>query len=259
MLRPADAALNISDASGIAIGGGGGTTLWFAPGKGVLLTNCTDTTVHTFTLDYKPLPFVFGTVTATTASTTTVQLDPSSLTFEVFQKEYPPHDTWPPVTVFDADTSDRLKGLCSWGKAAPATLISGSSYSIACPGTGLKHGDIVVAATRVGFTVALSYTARVTMRDIVIHAAGNMALTEFQGDGGNVYSNISLVPRDKSRPLGSNADGFHRSACPHPPTSTHRFALSPPCPYVCLKPLSAIVACTARAWCTAPRCRASRC
>jgi hypothetical protein len=176
----------------------------------VLLTNCTDTTFHTLTLDYKPLPYVYGTVTATTTKTTTVLLDASSMTFEVFKTKYPPHDTWPPVTVFDSHTSERLKGLCSWGKEAPATVISGRTYSIACPGTGLKNGDIVVAATRVGFTIALSYTARVTVRDIIVHAAGNMALTEFQGHGGNLYSNISLVPRDQSRPLGSNADGFHR-------------------------------------------------
>ena len=34
---------------------------------------------------------------------------------------------------------------------------------------------------------------------------------EFLGDGGNVYINVSVVPRSARMPLASNADGFHSS------------------------------------------------
>ena len=66
--------------------------------------------------------------------------------------------------------------------------------------------------------MTLSYTSNITLRDVIIHAAGNMAITEFQGDGGNRYQNVSLVPRGPSTPLGSNADGFHSSGMRQGPT-----------------------------------------
>ena len=83
---------------------------------------------------------------------------------------------------------------------------------------GLVAGDTITAATRTGFTVTLSYTTRVALENVVIHAAGNMAITEFQGGGGNTYTNVSLVPRSADRPLASNADGFHSSGMRLGPT-----------------------------------------
>ena len=193
------------------------TTLYFAPGVGVKIENSSDIVVDTLSIDYHPLPYVFGSVKATTSHNTTVVLDPRSLTFETFVAQYPPHDTWPPITAFDKQSADRKKGLCSWGQAPAATRIASREYVLACNGDGLAPGDLVVAATRVGYTLALSYTARVVVRNIVIYAAGNMAITEFQGEGGNAYENVSLIPRDASRPLSSNADGFHSSGMAHGP------------------------------------------
>ena len=206
------ASLNISGASSFTLlGNAKGTVLYFTPGVGVKVENCSDVVVRALTIDYDPLPYVFGAVKATTAHSTTVVLDARSITFEQLIKDYPPHDTWPPVTVFDGRSAERKMGLCGWGRAPAATRIAPREYAIACGGDGVALGDVVVAATRVGFTLALSYTSRVTVRDVTIHAAGNMAITEFQGDGGNVYANVSLVPRDATRPLASNADGFHSS------------------------------------------------
>ena len=78
--------------------------------------------------------------------------------------------------------------------------------------------DIWLLNKQVGYTVTLSYTSNITLRDIIIHAAGNMAITEFQGGGGNRYQNVSLEPRGPSTPLGSNADGFHSSGMRRGPT-----------------------------------------
>ena len=206
------ASLNISGASQFTLlGAPNGTVLYFTPGVGVKIEHSTGIIIRALTIDYDPLPYVFGAVKATTSNSTTVRLDPRSLTFEQLIADYPPHDTWPPITAFDGQSAKRRKGLCAWGRAPAATRIAPREYSLACSGDGVDLGDIVVAATRVGFTLALSYTSRVTVRDVTIHAAGNMAITEFQGGGGNVYANVSLVPRDATRPLASNADGFHSS------------------------------------------------
>jgi|EP01047_Picozoa_sp_COSAG01_P030340 hypothetical protein len=45
-----------------------------------------------------------------------------------------------------------------------------------------------------------------------------MAITEFQGGGGNQYINVSLTPRSPATPLASNADGFHSSGMRRGPT-----------------------------------------
>ena len=48
-------------------------------------------------------------------------------------------------------------------------------------------GDVFGAAPRVGITLSLTGCARVVVRGGRILSAGYMAVTEFQGDGGNVY------------------------------------------------------------------------
>ena len=122
------------------------------------------------------------------------------MTFETLLHRYPPHDTWPPATAYAKDTVHYKQPVCSWGKPPPAVALGGRQYALQCPGKGLRVGDVVCVPTRVGYTVALSFTAAVEIRDVTVHAAGNMAITEFQGDGGNVYTNISLVPRGSRSP-----------------------------------------------------------
>lgn len=60
--------------------------------------------------------------------------------------------------------------------------------------------------------------ATIWMQGVSIYSAGNMAITEFQGGGGNHYNNVFLVPRGPTTPLASNADGFHSSGMRHGPT-----------------------------------------
>ena len=122
------------------------------------------------------------------------------------------------MTAFAKGTTTFKRGVGNWGVAPSATRLAGRDYSLPYSGQGLVPGDVIVAATRVGYTVTLSYTARIVLRNVDIHAASNMAITEFQGDGGNRYERVSLVPRDASRPLASNADGFHSSGLRNGPT-----------------------------------------
>ena len=212
-----DASLNISGAASISIDGGN-STLYFAPGAGVMLESCTGVALRNLAIDYVPLPYVHGTVTAANASTTTVRLDDASLTFEALLQQYPPHDIWPPPSAFDGATGDYRGTVCRWGAPAPAREIAPREYAVACGGAAARVGDVFVAATRVGVTLSLSRTAAVTVTDVTIHAAGYMAITEFLGGGGNVYERVRLVPRNASRPLASNADGFHSSGMRAGPT-----------------------------------------
>lgn len=210
-----DSPFLINGASDFAIGGSGTTptTLIFGPSFGVSIENGTRVALHDVVIDYSPLPYVYAVITAAAAKTLNVTLAPSSLTFEDFIATYPPHDIWPPVSVFDGATSDLVRPVCSWGRPAPATHITGRDYVIACGdgGGAVKPGDVLVAPTRVGFTLTLSRTAACTVTDVTLYAASSMAVTEFLGDGGNVYTRLRIVPRNSSRPLASNADGFHSS------------------------------------------------
>jgi hypothetical protein len=211
-----DSPLTVTAASAISLGGasGGGTptTLFFGPGFGILLANSTNVTLHDVVIDYFPLPHVFGAVLTANETRVTMQLDPASMTFSDLETRYPPHDTWPPVSGFASTTGDLVAEVCRWGHPPPATPLGGGAYSLGCHGgANLVAGDTIVAATRVGFTLALVWTANVVVRDVTLHAASYMAVVEFQGDGGNVYERLSIVPRNTTRVLASNADGFHSS------------------------------------------------
>eukprot|EP00756_Hemistasia_phaeocysticola_P051101 Hpha_TRINITY_DN26281_c0_g1::TRINITY_DN26281_c0_g1_i1::g.184849::m.184849 len=216
-----DASFNISHATGLVVGGGATTTLVFRIGVGVLIVNSSNVTLHSVAVDYSPLPYVHATVTAPVAAgdvNLTVKLGAGSITPELFVADFTPHDTWPPVTAYAGGTLDLRAYVGRWGMPPEFTPVAGTpgGYTLNCHASNacdpsISVGDVVVAPTRVGFTVALSYTADVTLRDVVIYAAGNMAVTEFQGSGNNRYINVSLVPRGASQPLASNADGFHSS------------------------------------------------
>ncbi len=150
------AAFNITGANGLQISGDGSTTLVFSPGAGVKIENSTSSTLHTVQVDYSPMPYVHGTVLVTPAAGTKVvrvRLDPESLTFEVFNSQYQPHDTWPPSVAFAKGTTTYKQGIGGWGAPAHATRVSGRDYDLSGSVKGLVAGDVVVAPTRVGFTV----------------------------------------------------------------------------------------------------------
>jgi hypothetical protein len=159
------------------------------------------------------------------ANTTRLQLAKASLSFETLIREYSPHDTWPPVVGYDATSGSFKQWIGQWGHAPDAMPYPSESaghdgareYVLKGKNSKLAAGDTIVAPTRVGYTVTLSWTQNITLRDVVIHAAGNMAITEFQGSGGNRYDNVSLQPRGPTTPLSSNADGFHSSGMRHGP------------------------------------------
>jgi len=76
------------------------------------------------TIDYDPPPFVYGLITSligkpTEASpevTVTITLAEKSTTPEDFVAQYPSHDLWPPIVVFDAKTRAMRCRPCGWGQ-----------------------------------------------------------------------------------------------------------------------------------------------
>jgi hypothetical protein len=213
---------NVSRAAGIAIGGASNATvLVFEPGYGMAVSDVRASTLHDFSIDYTPLPYVFAPVVSVNETAFVVELDAASLTFEELVARFPPHDNWPAPAVFRAGAL--VRSVCGWGAKVPATPLAGSprKYHIACHGQGAAPGDVFVAATRVGITLSLSRCAAVTVRDVHVRAAGYMAVTEFQGDGGNVYERVRVVAPSAARPLASNADGFHSSGARAGPRLDH--------------------------------------
>ena len=215
-----DSPFEITNATSLIIGGSNSDTpptLWFGPGFGVAIQYGQGVVFKNVIIDYDPIPYVFGAVINATRISFTMKLHPSSLTFEEFIATYPPHDIWPPVGAFDPVSMDHLGSVCPWGQPAPARRLSDGVYELACDGKYVNPGDVVTAPTRVGFTLTLTSCRNVTSINITIHASGNMAITEFQGDGPNTYDHVRLVPRAAWRPLASNADGFHSSGLRHGP------------------------------------------
>lgn len=214
---------NITNPGVMTISGFPSTILIFEPGSGVNITDARNTTLSNFSIDYDPLPFVFGPIIAVNKSSFVIELDPLSLTFNDLKTLYPPHDIWPSPAIFSAYTGDLISPVCGWGSPTPATpLENPRAFSIACSGKNVPlNGSIFAAATRIGITLSLSRCANVVVRDINILAAGYMAITEFQGGGANYYQRVTVAPPSLDRPLGSNADGFHSSGTAIGPTLDH--------------------------------------
>lgn len=95
-----------------------------------------------------------------------------------------------------------------------------------------RAGDKVTVVIRKGYTWLLHNCSGVVTRDIRIHTASFMAVTEFNGHGGNVYHNVQVVRRTVTGPeercglngrrlclatVAANADVFHSSGCQRGP------------------------------------------
>lgn len=97
-------------------------------------------------------------------------------------------------------------------------------------------GDKVTAHIRMGYTLHILNSTRITTRHSAIHGAPGFAITEYDGPGEHAYSNVSVGRRrgasrealcGKSNPTGgrlclglisSNNDALHSSGCRTGPT-----------------------------------------
>ena len=186
--------------------------LWF--------DGCTDVTLRGLTIDYDPLPFTQGRITA-------MAEDKSWLEFEVAEG-YPLHGLGGPFQIYDPSSGSLRRGDGRWneeieslgsgrfrvGKARP--------YRFDPAEDGERIGDILVAKSRHGkpgspHAVELRGCKGMRLEDVTVHASPSFGFLERHCDG-STYLRCKVdrraaaddpVRRALPRMRSLNADAFH--------------------------------------------------
>ena len=195
-----------------------GVTLVFKPGQSFTLKDCENVEVSGLTVDYDPVPFTQGTITA-------INPAQDALTMTV-EEGYPP----PPgdsagkpgpvlFFVYDPETSEPRP--LSTESVREITSLGGAQYrlsgftngflmeSIGQPG-GARVGDRITLKRRAGSAVVVEDGARVKLSAVTVFTSPGYAFFEVGGEGGNHYDKCRIVRKPgTTRLLTTAADGFH--------------------------------------------------
>lgn len=187
----------------------------------VTIENCTNLTLRGMTIDYDPLPFTQGRITA-------LAPDKSWLEFELFDG-YPDDTLVIRIEIFDQITDELKRGTYSSWK--PFDYLGSRRYRVAKaegysfdPAVDLEEiGDILVtnhdyAPSGQGtHAIVTSHSSGVVLENITIYASNCFSYYENNCDG-TIYRNCSinrrlleqdLRPRGYKRLRSGNADAFH--------------------------------------------------
>ncbi|MEX1047921.1 MAG: right-handed parallel beta-helix repeat-containing protein [Akkermansiaceae bacterium] len=183
-------------------------------------SQCTNVTLRGLTIDYDPLPFTQGSITA-------MAPDKSWTEFEV-ATAYPENEFKRRVQIYDPATGDLRRGDADWNKTIEA--LGGHRYRIRkADGYRFQEakdteqvGDILVTNNRFpagagGHAVVLTGCENVRLEDITLYASPCFGFLE-RDCTGSTYLRCKIdrrdpvddpVKRDQPRMRSLNADAFH--------------------------------------------------
>ena len=188
--------------------------------RAITIENCTNLTLRGLTIDYDPLPFTQGKITA-------MAPDKSWLEFELFEGY--PEDLDMRIEIFDQTTNELKRStLFNW---QPFESLGNRRYRVAKPegykfdpGIDLEElGDILVTNNsnapggQIPHTIATGGSSGVVLENIRLYASNVFSYYEYYCDG-TTYRNCSLdrrppeqdlKPRAYKRLRSGNADAFH--------------------------------------------------
>ena len=234
--------LLVQDARDLAIMAEGPVTFWFTnTDGGVMLRRCVNVTLsgasklEPLRIDRSPPPFAQGTVTALLPSAK----GGGRMVFTLDA------DSPDPRAIRPARTTNGPKpnaGVCrTWTKGSrPAdgrnnsrglpvaglpkgdlgacfdlhTIEQIGPRNFTAPNKGASIGDQFVFYVWKGFTYVIANSSRVITQDVAIHASGDMAVSEMDGEGGHTYRRLKVLARN-GRLVAGIADGLHTSDLDH--------------------------------------------
>jgi hypothetical protein len=211
----------ISDIDGMQIEAKG-VTFWFDLESSLILRNCSNVTLSGLTIDYDPLPFTQGTITALdkNKSTLDVRLDDGYQTLEHIGLSDMPSsgDGGVHIRYFDPTSEHLIK--IPWEAATAMQKLGDACYRISLMNNRLNevadHPKMVTPGFRVSvnqhgeFPIDLYNCGNVTLEDVTIYASPSVAVYERFGSGGNTYRRMRCVRKpETNRMMVSTRDMFH--------------------------------------------------
>lgn len=198
------------------------TTLWFwGANGGVVLRRCKNVTFRGFSIDRSPPPFVQAKVIEASNSSSVLFEVPADNLHDLSPwystgraGEYYPLSFHYGTELADDDglplllSGDRNCGL----DLADAEWVGPNQfrYNAKAKGGGCDWavGEHALNIVWQGFTFVVANSTCCVIEDLTVLASGYIAVAELDGEGGHVYSNVTVRP-SQGRLIASTADGFH--------------------------------------------------
>ena len=252
-LQPPSAEYDCTAASLVIMDGvdleidGLGATLWFAPGTGLSVKNCTRVRVQNVALDYTPT-LAQGVVTSVDAArhSFVAKFDADFLRVDQLGPPHFPGDGQVKVAFFSNATRRMLRNasldaaINIFAATSETALVDPSANTWRVNVTGnlnafqyaVAVGLPVLVFPRGGsHSLVVSQSAHCVFTDVRIYGGGSMGIVDAGGVGGNTYRRVVLDRRPLRRGrdmellasplfryLASNADGIHSTSNNDAPT-----------------------------------------
>jgi len=198
-----------------------GVTVLFKAGQSFNLNDCEDVTLSGLTVDYDPLPFTQGTITAIDAAGKSVSF--------VLEDGYAALEDLPNAAalqagrqlffVFDPATAEPRPILNDSFKEI--TRIGGKAYTLSKPANGFlfdvlgqpggaQVGDRIALFIRNGIAIGIHGSSRMCLDQVTVFTSPGYAFWEAEGGGGNRYTQCRIIRKPgTTRLITTVADGFH--------------------------------------------------
>jgi hypothetical protein len=181
--------LNIDGANDLSIDATGVTIVGKELTRAVNVVNSHNVTIQGLTVDYDPLPFTQGAVTA---------IDPGLGWLDVTLDAGYPQKAYSRISIYDATTGFQKAGIDHlWGTTAAFVQPGIVRVSLANIGHNVAIGDpITLAGDPTGTAHAISFemSSGSKLKDVTVHTAAGFGLIDTSGDGGTVLDGFHLVP-----------------------------------------------------------------
>jgi hypothetical protein len=176
-----------------------GATFWFdAPQVwGIEFKNCNKVNINGLTIDYDPIPFCQGKITAINGNVARVQIM-DGYTYQ--------NASGNSVIFYKPDGSFILQGHTV---ATAVTPLSNNQLDVTVSLAGKSVGDYLVIPQRTGTALQVRQSSNMVFENINLWSSPGMAIYDYEGDD-NVYRNIKITRRPGTNRLHcTGADGIH--------------------------------------------------
>jgi len=218
-----DRELVLDGVKNITIDGNGSTLLFTKPQAGVSVIHCDNMEMTNLTLDYDPLPFTQGTVTA-------ISPGQAQMTVKLHAGyPLPPRLERINLHVFDAGTRSWKDGVPDYFGVKLRAGSGQGEYSVKMPSGFEKYvavGDLAAMDWRSNSGIEIKDSKDFRMRDVTICAAPGIAILGRFNTGKHYFSRVTIkrgpmtAGMTEPRLLAVAADGLNYAYCENGPDVT---------------------------------------
>ncbi len=226
--------LQLSGAKNLIVDGNGSTLVYTDMVSALSIVNCSNVAFQNLSIDYNPLPFTQGVVTAVNGNRYTVEIDEGYRKDLEFLNRTGGYDNLLWVNVRNRSDGSVVKGTPSSiafeknVKSLGGNLLEFTfNFSSDTTTHGIKVGDVITINERTVWAIYITGSSGTAFRNFNLYAAPGFGMYECASDGGTILDNVRVVPGPKpegatqNRLLATNADGTHFVHVKSGPTVTN--------------------------------------